>query len=212
MPTKQERLIRELLDKGYIDNRIAKAMRRFPRELFVPEGYKEHSYADYPLPIGLGQTISAPSIVGLMLRLADLKNGQNVLEIGTGSGWLTALASELVGDKGRVVTVERFPSLSENAEDKLKRLGVRNVIFRIGDGSCGWKEFAPYDRIIVTAGLPRLPDEMKEQLTEEGIIVAPIGAKYMQDLVVYRRKGDRIDYALPVMFVPVIGRCGFKEL
>lgn len=192
------------------DPRVLDAAGRVPRELFVPEKYASSAYNDNPLPIGMGQTISQPYIVALMTQLLELKGTEHVLEIGTGSGYQTALLSELAG---RVYTIERFGELSEQAQAILPKLDCCNIDFAIGDGSCGWPDDRQFDRIIVTAALPDIPDTLKNQLKEGGLIVAPVGGQCTQELIVARKHADRLaETAIcGCRFVKLIGQCGFSE-
>lgn len=192
------------------DPRVLDAAGRVPRELFVPEKYASSAYNDNPLPIGMGQTISQPYIVALMTQLLELKGTEHVLEIGTGSGYQTALLSELAG---RVYTIERFGELSEQAQAILAKLDCCNIDFAIGDGSCGWPDDRQFDRIIVTAALPDIPDTLKNQLKEGGLIVAPVGGQCTQELIVARKHADRLaETAIcGCRFVKLIGQYGFSE-
>ena len=182
--------------------------KKVDRGLFLPDGYEKQKDVDLPIPIGRGQTTSAPSVIRHMLELLQLRKGDKVLEIGTGFGYQTALLCELVGDEN-VVSVERYYELYERARFNLERAGYHPIL-RVGDGSCGWDEFAPYDRIIASASYPEFPEQLKGQLTEEGIAVLPVG-RLVQRLVVYEKEYDRITYDIPVIFVPMIGRCGYKD-
>jgi protein-L-isoaspartate(D-aspartate) O-methyltransferase len=188
--------------RGIKDKRVIEALRRVPRHLFVPQELRPQSYNDEPLPIGEGQTISQPYIVAYMTEALALKGNEKVLEIGTGSGYQTAVLADLARE---VWTVEIVTSLSSRAQSVLKELGVTNVRFRIGDGTFGWAEQAPYDAIMVTAAPPTVPRTLQGQLGEPGRMVIPVGSGF-QELVLVRRdkKGFRQSNLLPVRFVPLI--------
>ena len=181
-----------------------------PRERFVPESERRFAYSDGPLSIGFGQTISQPYIVALMTELLRPHARMRVLEIGTGSGYQTAVLAECVGE---VYTVEIVPELSRRAEELLRDLGYTNVRFRVGDGSLGWPEHAPFDRILVTAGAPDLPPPLFEQLAEGGLLVIPIGDRESQVLeVVTKRNGRALARRLvDCAFVPLLGKEGWAR-
>jgi len=182
-------------------------MLKVPRHLFVPPHLVKYAYDDSPLPIGHGQTISAPHMVAMMTELLELEEGQKILEIGTGSGYQAAILAEIVGEKGLVVSVEYVPELAKNAYRILKSLGYNNVLVVIFDGSLGFPILKPYDRIIVTCASPRFPEHLIKQLKPEGTMVAPVGSSFYQKLYVY--KGGKIkDYGF-VAFVPMRGKKGF---
>ena len=199
---------RESMVSGQIEARgvrnrdVLSAMRSVPRHLFVPPGVREHAYADRPLPIGYRQTISQPYIVALMTELLEPAKGQHVLEIGTGSGYQAAVLSRLVDE---VDSIELVPELAREASQRLKELGYANVVVRQGDGYLGWPEKAPFDRIILTASPPRIPQLVIDQLKPGGKLVAPEG-EFDQELVVITKTRDgRIQRRsdIPVMFVPM---------
>jgi protein-L-isoaspartate(D-aspartate) O-methyltransferase len=208
----RERMVEtQLVARGIRDPHVLDAMRRIPRHMFIEEGLQERAYGDYPLPIGEGQTISQPYIVASMTELLALKGDERVLEIGTGSGYQTAILAELAA---QVFTIERISSISERARIILDRLGYRNIIFRIGDGSIGWREFSPYHGIMVTAASPEVPQSLAEQLAADGgRMVIPIGPPYSQDLVVVERRNNTYHKTVisGCVFVPLIGRHGWKE-
>ncbi len=209
-----ERTVERLLREGIIKSEtVRRAFLKWPRYLFVEERYRKYAHLDEPLPIPAGQTISAPHMVAIMLELADLKPGMKVLEIGTGSGWNAALISELV--KTDVYTVERIPELVEFASRNLQRAGVENVHVFLGDGSRGFPPKAPYDRIIVTAGAPRIPDPLIEQLTPRGRMIIPVGSYHLwQDLYIVDKTLDgkiKKRRWRGVAFVPLVGEYGWKE-
>lgn len=200
---------RQLQARGIRSTRILDAMRTIPRHRFVDAALQAEAYDDCPLPIGAGQTISQPYMVALMTELLDVAPEQTVLEIGTGSGYQTAVLAALAT---RVYTVERLESLSARAARCLSDIGCRNVVFRCGDGTLGWPEHAPYDRIIVTAGAPALPQALVEQLADDGTLVIPVGDRVSQVLqVIRKRRGHPIDTATSCrcVFVKLIGQDGW---
>jgi len=200
----------DLMGRDITNPDVLKAMGEIRREEFVPETYQSQAYADGPLPIGMGQTISQPYIVALMTQELRLNRDCEVLEIGTGSGYQTAVLSRLVK---KVYTIERFAELSESAQAVLGRLGIDNVEFYIGDGSCGWPQQRCFDRIMITAAVPEVPQPLIEQLTEGGFIVAPVGLSGVQELVVCEKKAAHITKRLicDVRFVKLLGEYGFEE-
>jgi protein-L-isoaspartate(D-aspartate) O-methyltransferase len=201
---------RDLMGRGICDEGVLRVMGEVRREEFVPEEYREASYADGSLPIGIGQTISQPYIVGLMSEYLEVDCGCEVLEIGTGCGYQTAILAKLAK---RVYTVERFNELSELAQANLARVGVSNVEFYVGDGSCGWCEWREFDRIIVTAAAPGLEGPLVEQLKEGGKLIAPVGGRISQNLVVCTKRGGQLRERVVcgVRFVPLVGEYGFSE-
>lgn len=210
----REIMIREhLLARGIKDEPVIEAMRKIPRELFVDEKYRRQNlaYADHPLPIGNGQTISQPYIVARMLELLSVGKSDRILEIGTGSGYQTALLAEL----GReVFTIERDKVLSDKAAETLSSLGYKNVHFKVGDGTLGWAENSPYERIIVSAAAPGEIPPLYEQLSSGGKIVMPIGTRFTQILTVISRGKDdvkSIESYDGCVFVPLVGRYGFPS-
>jgi protein-L-isoaspartate(D-aspartate) O-methyltransferase len=201
----RERMVSDqIVARGVKDPRTLAAMRRVPRHLFVPEEQRAQAYDDHPLPIGHGQTISQPYIVGFMTEALRLQGGETVLEVGTGSGYQAAVLGEIAA---HVYTIEIVEPLAEEAKRTLARLGYANVLARAGDGYQGWPEAAPFDAIMVTAAAPRIPEALKAQLKEGGRLVIPVGDEY-QELVVVTRKGDRFEErrVLPVRFVPMTGK------
>ena len=184
------------------DERVLEAMRVVARHLFIPENMRRHAYNDEPLPIGEGQTISQPYIVAYMTQILELQPYHNVLEIGTGSGYQTAVLAEMVES---VCSVEILPDLTNRARKVLAGLEYGNIRFRTGDGARGWDEFAPYDGIMVTAAPETIPETLQEQLREGGRMILPVGVTF-QDLVLVtrgRRKFNR-KTLIPVRFVPLI--------
>ena len=199
--------------EGYIKSKkIEDALRKYKREFFVPESCKHLAYRDFPLSIGHDQTISQPSTVVSMTEALDVKEGEKVLEVGTGSGWQAAVLSHLVGDKGKVYTIEILEDLAEFARSNLKKVGVKNVEVFTGDGSIGLKDKAPFDKIIVTAACPDIPKPLMDQLKVGGIMVIPVGNLYLQEMYVVRKLKNDVEKKSigSFMFVPLLGRYGFK--
>ena len=204
-------MIREdLRGRGIKDEAVLRAMREVPREAFIAPELAAHAYDDRPLPIDEEQTISQPYIVAYMTEALELTPGDRVLEIGTGSGYAAAVLSRIVTT---VYTVERLEKLAANARERLAELGYRNIVVHEGDGTLGWPEHAPYDAIVVTAGAPKLPEPLLEQLAIGGRLVIPIGpTSFLQMLVRVRRLGKndyRSEELCPVRFVPLIGAAGW---
>ena len=196
----------QLVARGIRDPIVLEAMASVPRERFVDGAFTARAYGDHALPTAEGQTISQPWIVARMLELARLERHHRVLEIGTGSGYQTALLSLMVD---RVFTVERVASLLRVAQARLDALGVRSVAYRHGDGSLGWQEYGPYARVLVTAAAPRVPDALRAQLEEQGLLVIPVGGPSVQQLEVWQRlPGDRWTSQRhgECRFVPLLGR------
>ena len=207
----RERMVEtQIKARGIKDERVLKAMLKVPRHLFVDEALRDQAYGDFPLPIGEGQTISQPYIVALMTEALELKGIERVLEIGTGSGYQTAILAELAL---WVYTIERFPTLLERAKKVLKELGYKNISFKLDDGTLGWKEAAPFDAIIVTAASPDIPPPLVEQLAEGGRMVIPVGDEFSQTLIKGVKKGGKLHTKAlePVRFVKLVGAYGFKE-
>jgi protein-L-isoaspartate(D-aspartate) O-methyltransferase len=198
----------QLADRGVRDPRVLAAMGRVPRQEFVPAEALDQAYADRPLPIGKGQTISQPLIVGMMLEALELSGSERVLEIGTGSGYQAALLGELAAD---VISVEYVPELTERAQMLLERLGYDNVRVVQGDGSRGWPERAPYDAIIVAAGAPRVPPPLTTQLGQDGRLVIPVGDEWAQNLLRVRRRDGELstEQLTGCAFVPLVGEHGW---
>lgn len=205
----REHMVRtQLIPRGIQDERVLEAMRKVPRHLFVDEPLRYRAYDDMALSIGEGQTISQPYMVAIMTELLELTGTERVLEIGTGSGYQAAILAELAQT---VYSVERIPSLARRAEERLRSLDYRNVHIKVDDGTLGWKEEAPFDRIIVTAGAPKIPEPLMDQLGENGILVAPIGERYSQQLVKIRKAKGTVheEFHTLCVFVPLIGRHGW---
>lgn len=209
-PTPGAALARQMKAKGINDPKVLRAIARFDRERFVPPAGRRHAGADRALPIGLDQTISQPYMVAIMSQELALSGTERVLEIGTGSGYQTAILSCL---SAFVYTIERHPTLSLRARGVLDGLSIENVRYRTGDGSLGWPEEAPFDRILVTAGAPGLPPALFEQLAEAGRLVIPLGDEDGQQLtVVLKRDGRPVSrHVLACRFVPLIGEGGWTE-
>ncbi|MCD4823405.1 MAG: protein-L-isoaspartate(D-aspartate) O-methyltransferase [Phycisphaerae bacterium] len=199
----------QIRSRGIADEAVLEAMAVVPRERFVPAEYLLEAYADCPLPIGHNQTISQPYIVALMLELLGLDSNSRVLDVGAGSGYQTALLARLAGE---VYAIERINQLARQAEETLRELGAKNVTFTIGDGSLGWPEQAPFDRIICGAAAPEIPPAWIEQLADGGRIVAPVGGEIFQDIEILEKRGGKIHrrQACAVRFVRLIGKQGFS--
>jgi protein-L-isoaspartate(D-aspartate) O-methyltransferase len=195
-----------LTGRSTLDGRVFQALRQVPRHAFVPEELRSAAYANHPLPIGQGQTISQPYIVALMSDLIQPQADDVVLEIGTGSGYQAAVLSQLVA---QVYSLEIVPQLAEQASQRLQRLGFHNIEVRVGNGHFGWPEHAPYDAILVTAAAPEIPPALIEQLKPGGRLVIPVGSRYIgQELrVITKDRQGRVEArsALPVIFVPMTG-------
>ncbi|HOV87659.1 MAG TPA: protein-L-isoaspartate(D-aspartate) O-methyltransferase [Syntrophobacteraceae bacterium] len=200
----------QLIGRGIDDDRVLIAMRKVPRHLFVDEALQEQAYNDHPLPISDKQTISQPYIVALMTEALHLKGHEKVLEIGTGSGYQAAVLAELAH---RVFSMERFASLAHRAGQVLQKLGYRNVIVRVGDGTLGWPEESPFDGIVVTAGAPKVPQTLVDQLAVKGRLVIPVGDRISQELIVVERapEGIRKHNLGGVRFVDLVGKWGWEE-
>ena len=211
MPSK-EQLVEHWISSGIIkDKKIIEAFRKVSRELFVAEERKEEAYGDYPLPIGKGQTISQPTTVMIMTQALELKEGDKVLEVGSGSGYQAAIIANIVGDNGRVISTEIVDELVESAKSNIKKLKLKNVEIIKHDGSKGYAKEAPYDKIIITAACPKIPNPLIKQLKEGGIIVAPVGNMNEQEMIKGRKiKGKLIKENLgDFMFVPLKGKHGY---
>ncbi|NOZ25991.1 MAG: protein-L-isoaspartate(D-aspartate) O-methyltransferase [Nitrospirae bacterium] len=200
----------QLVPRGIRDPRVLEAMLKVPRHLFVDEPMQHRAYDDMALPIGNGQTISQPYMVAVMTELLELKGNERVLEVGTGSGYQAAVLAVLAAE---VYSIERVEALAVKAREHLRSLGYDNVHVITGDGTEGLPEKAPFDRIIITAGTPQVPEPLKEQLGENGILVAPVGARFSQQLIRLRKTADGIteEYHTPCVFVPLVGKYGWKE-
>lgn len=209
-----EKLRKEMVEKQLIarnikDKRVLEAFYNVPREEFVPEKEKPNAYNDYPIHIGLGQTISQPYMVALMTEVLNPQENEKILEIGTGSGYQAAILSYL---KAEVYSIERLEELYKRAKEVLDRLGYK-VNLKLGDGTLGWKEFAPFDKIIITAASFEIPLPLIEQVKEGGIIVAPIGGTLSQDLTVAKKVKGSLEKKIicGCVFVPLIGKYGYQK-
>ena len=203
----------QIRSRGVTDERVLKAMGKIPRHLFVDEGLVEQAYNDNPLPIGERQTISQPYIVALMTDALELNGSEKVLELGTGSGYQTAVLAELAE---RVFSIERIASLATKARRVLESLGYFNVVIRVGDGTYGWREEAPFDGILVSAGSPDIPQPLVEQLSIGGRLVIPVGGRYTQTLYRVTRLSENVEDVKTedlggCRFVNLIGEHGWKE-
>ncbi len=204
----RSQLVGALQQKGIRDLAVLRAVSEVPRHLFVPESVRHRAYDDAALPIGQGQTISQPYVQALYLEAAGLTGREKVLEVGTGSGYQTALLARLADV---VLSIERVPSLAQSARAALERAGVRNVTVLVGDGTLGWRPFAPYDVILVAAASPDVPQPLADQLAVGGRMVVPVGTRETQRLVVVRRTEAGFD-SKPIAdarFVPLLGEFGF---
>ena len=207
---REQMLDHQLMRRGVIDSRVLAAMRKVPRHLFVDEALRERAYGDHPLPIGEGQTISQPFIVGLMSQLLGLTGSEKVLEVGTGSGYQAAVLAELAR---RVCSIERLPALAARARSLLESLGYTNVWVRVGCGTLGWPDEAPFDRILVTAGAPAVPPPLFEQLAEGGRMVLPVGQVAEQTLTVVEKVGGemRTTADAACVFVKLVGKYAWEN-
>lgn len=204
----REKLCRELVEKG-IRPDVVELIRAIPRHAFVPEQLRHQSYEDHPLPIGSGQTISQPYIVALMTQTAQIEPGHRVLEVGTGSGYQTAVLAEVARD---VFTIEVLPELLQRAYNALTSLGYKNIHYKLGDGTLGWDEEAPFDRIVVTAAAPEIPRSLVRQLAVGGRMVIPVGSDREQQLMRVSRSDHAVEVetVCPVVFVKLIGKEGYR--
>jgi protein-L-isoaspartate(D-aspartate) O-methyltransferase len=200
----------QLRGRDISDPTVLESMSEIPREEFIPAAYQFEAYADNPVPIGLGQTISQPYIVALMTQALQVNDKCDVLELGTGSGYQTAILAKMAR---KVYTIEKFAQLSETAQAVLGRLGITNVEFYVGDGTCGWPQQHTFDRIIITAAAPQPPEPLKEQLADGGLMVIPIGNRSSQELIAYRKTGQIFHKSVlcDCRFVPLTGQHGFPE-
>jgi protein-L-isoaspartate(D-aspartate) O-methyltransferase len=199
----------QLIPRGITDKLVLDAMRKVPRHRFMPKNIEEASYEDNAMPIGEGQTISQPFMVAIMTEKLGLKGGEKVLEVGTGSGYQSAVIAEIAS---KVVTVEVIPELAKRSKKLFGELGYKNVEVIVGDGTLGYPKEAPYDAIIVTAGAPSIPMPLIEQLKDGGSLVIPVGEMFGQILTIATKHGDKIDIesSIGCVFVPLLGKYGWK--
>ena len=206
----RRRLVSVLQDQGIRDLAVLHAIDEIPRHVFVPSAVRHRAYEDSALPIGSGQTISQPSIHARYLELLELTGNERVLEIGTGSGYQTALLGKLAS---QVFSIERIAPLLDRAREVLQQVGVTNVSFMLGDGTFGWPQFAPYDAILVGAAAPDIPPAYIDQLGEGGRLLIPLGGRDEQVLHLFTRRGDNIEQKdiAPVRFVPLVGKHSWES-
>lgn len=206
----RRRLIETLQANGITDLAVLRAFERTPRHVFVPSGVRHRAYEDTALPIGSGQTISQPTVHAQYLQVLRLTGHERVLEIGTGSGYQTVLLSHLAA---QVFSIERVPELLERAREAIRACDVRNVSLMLGDGSLGWRDHAPYDAILISAAAPDIPRPLLEQLADGGRLVAPVGGRGGQMLVMVTRRGEAFEQRdiAPVRFVPLVGTHGWSD-
>jgi protein-L-isoaspartate(D-aspartate) O-methyltransferase len=202
-------MLESLREQGITDLAVLRAFDLTPRHLFVPSGIRHRAYDDNALPIGNGQTISQPSTHARYLELLKLTGRERVLEVGTGSGYQTVLLAHLAA---QVFSIERVAALLESARDAIRASGVRNVSLMAGDGTLGWREYAPYDAILITAGSREVPEPLLRQLAEGGRLLAPLGERDAQVLTLVIRRGETLERRAiaPARFVPLIGRHGWS--
>jgi len=216
MKEKRKDLVEKLFNQGYINTeKVKEAMLKVPREEFMPPENSSYAYLDRPFPIGKGQTISAPHMVAIIAEKLELTDGMRILEIGTGLGYNAAVVAEIAGNEGHVYTIERIPALVEKSRENLNKTGYSDRVTVIeGDGTIGYPDKAPYDRIYGTASAPKIPEPLKKQLKIGGKLIMPMGSDYYQELVLVMRISDD-DFQTRnlggVVFVPMIGKHGWPE-
>ncbi len=200
----------QLLGRDITDKRVLDAFRRVERHRFIDQAFQKDAYGDFPISIGAGQTISQPYMVALMVQLLELAMDDRVLEIGTGSGYETAILSELAG---MVFSVERVEKLAKHAMHILEELGYQNVEIKLGDGTLGWKEYAPFSKIVITASFLNAPRPLLEQLASGGRLIMPVGPRFSQRLAVFKKTGEDVfqEDICGCVFVPLIGEYGWEE-
>lgn len=208
-PVRARMVETQLAPRGITDHRVLEAMSTVPRHRFVGPGMEASAYGDHALPIGHGQTISQPYMVAVMTQELELSGVERVLEIGTGSGYQTAILAKLAE---QVFSIERIGALAESARRLIEELGITNVAIQVGDGTIGWTEFAPYDRILVTAGAPNVPKSLIDQLADPGVMVVPVGTQGFQDLKIVIKEGGktRARSGGGCVFVPLLGKEGWS--
>jgi|ERR1700690_4010200 len=207
----REAMVRiQLKPRGIKDAKVLDVMARVPRHIFVDSSLQKSAYDDMALPTADGQTISQPYMVAIMTELLELQGNEKVLEIGTGSGYQAAILAELSRE---VYTIERFQDLAAMAASRFKFLSYKNIYIKIGDGTLGWPEEAPFDRIMVTAGSPDVPKPLIEQLGTDGILIVPTGDRYSQQLLKIKKTGEGLirESHTPCAFVPLVGKFGWKD-
>ena len=211
---RREKLIKKLIRDGRIDSEsVISAMGKIPRELFVPLSQKLSAYEDTPLPIGSGQTISAPHMVGIMAEALEVKPGQKILEVGAGSGYHAAVIGEIIGPNGHLYSIERIEELASRAIENIKKVGLTKIITIIhNDGSLGLTEYAPYDRIFVTCASPGIPSPLIDQLADGGKLLIPSGSSYISELILVTKSDKKIKKRNlgGCAFVPLRGKYGFN--
>lgn len=207
---RQRMVAEQIVGRGITDPRVLRAMAKVPRHRFVEPALAGRAYGDYPLPIGEQQTISQPYMVALMTEALALAGQERVLEVGTGSGYQAAMLAELCA---QVYTMERIPVLAERARTILQELGYSNIAFRVGDGSLGWEEEAPFDGIVVTAAAPNIPRALIDQLADGGRLVVPVGDQFSQTLkkVIKTERGVRTEDSVGCVFVKLVGEQAWKS-
>lgn len=200
----------QILGRGIKDLSVMEVLSRVPRHLFVNSSLQHRAYGDCPLPIGENQTISQPYIVALMTQVLDLKGGERVLEIGTGSGYQTAILAELAS---HVFTIERVKPLVKKTKELLEGLKYKNIVFKTFDGTYGWRDQSPFDAILISAATPSIPKSLIEQLADKGRLVAPVGERESQDLIVLNKNGNKVMEREigSCKFVPLIGKFAWSE-
>jgi protein-L-isoaspartate(D-aspartate) O-methyltransferase len=209
--TLRKRMVEEqLIARGIKNQRVLDVFSKIERHKFLPNDLMQSAYSDFPLPIGEGQTISQPYIVALMTEVLDLKGDEKVLEVGTGSGYQTAILAELAK---QVYTIERFEKLAKIARDIFNILGYTNIKIKVGDGTLGWLKEAPFDRIIITAASPRIPLPLSDQLKENGRLILPLGESFSQVLTLVEKKVSKLQHTdiCGCVFVPLVGKYAFKS-
>lgn len=207
----RKRMVEEQLEvRGIKGRKVLDVFKKVERHKFMPEAVRESAYADFPIPIGEGQTISQPYIVALMTECLNLTGNEKVLEIGTGSGYQTAILAELSKE---VYSIERFATLAKRAQELLIEIGYVNVKIKIGDGTLGWPEEAPFDRIIITAASVRVPFPLSVQLKEGGKLILPLGESFSQILTIYEKKNGKLEPSqiCGCVFVPLVGKYGINS-
>jgi len=206
----RKRMVEEqLIPRGIKNQRVLEALRKVERHKFVPQDLRSSAYADFPVPIGEGQTISQPYIVGLMTEYLNVTDQDKVLEIGTGSGYQTAILAELAKE---VYSIERFETLARKTEALLNELGYKNIKIKVGDGTLGWPESAPFDKVVITAASPKIPLPLTEQLKENGKLVLPLGENFSQVLTLVEKTKGKLKSTdiCGCVFVPLVGKYGWS--